>query len=340
MKARNTIALLACAMLSAGCHDPSKYDLTEEQVSSIISLEAVGPSSIPADGFTTTTLRARINPANANNRTLFITTDRGTLAKGEGKLTDGALTVTAGPDGSVDFDLKSAKETGVATLVVTADKQPLISASTTISFEAANPDDTVRFIAVPASMPADGASQASVEVQLNTLIPATSRTAAFESTLGSFIPTSKSVLADAVGVARITLKSDTTIGTARLTVTAESVVRQTVVEFVRALPMTITASSPLTVPASTTGAIEVTGQLRRTPGSVSDGTAVLFEAFRTDTGAAIGSFRNITSSTGQQVSASFLPGSTDYRSIVELRISLPDRSISASTTVLVIAPPP
>lgn len=340
MKTRAAVALLAGAMLTAGCHDPSKYDLTEDQVREIISLEAVGPSSIPADGFTTTTLKARIKPANANNRTLFITTDRGTLLKGEGKLTDGALTVTAGPDGSVDFDLKSAKETGVATLVVTAGNQPLISASATISFEAANPDDTVRFIAVPTSLPADGASQGSIEVQLNTLIPAPSRTAAFESTLGSFIPTTKLAMADALGVARISLKSDTTIGTARLTVTAESVVRQTVVEFVRALPMTITVASPLTVPASATGSIDVTGQLRRTPGSVSDGTAVLFEAIRTDNGASIGSFRNITSSVGQQVSASFLPGTTDYRGNVELRVSLPDRSVAGSTTVMVVAPPP
>lgn len=338
MKTPVIISLLVCGALSSACHDPSNYDLTEDQVRSILTLEVVGPTSIPADGFTTTTLKARIHPENANNRTLFITTDRGTLVKGGGKLAEGALTVTAGPDGSVDFDLKSAKETGVATLVVTVDKQPLISATTTISFEAANPDDTVRFIAVPTAMPADGASQASVEVQLNTLIPAPSRQAVFESTIGTFIPATKSVLADAAGVARITLQSQTTIGTARLTVTAESVVRQTVVEFVRALPMTIAVSSPLTVPASPTGAIEVTGQLGRTPGSVSDGTAVLFEAFRADTGAFIGTFRNITSSSGQRVSASFLPGTTDYRSNVELRISLPDRSISGSTAIVVVAP--
>jgi hypothetical protein len=340
MKTTIVIALLACGVLSAGCHDPSNYALTDEQVKSILTLEVVGPAAIPADGFTSTTLRARIHPENANNRTLFITTDRGTLVKGEGKLTDGALTVTAGPDGSVDFDLKSSNELGVATLVVTADKQPLISASTTVSFEAANPDDTVRFIEVPAEMPADGASQATISVQVNTLIPAPSRQAVFESTLGTLLPSSKIAVADAAGIARITLQSPTTMGSSRISVTTESVLRQSAVEFVRALPMTISAATaPITVTATAASAVEVTGQLGRTPGTVSTGTAVLFEAFRTDTGGPIGTFRNTTSSsTDQRVSGSFLPGPTDYRGDVELRISLPDRSVTGSTLIRVVAP--
>jgi len=41
--------------------------------------------------------------------------------KGGGKLTDGAVTVMAGPDGSVAFDLKSSTNQCVATIVVTSD---------------------------------------------------------------------------------------------------------------------------------------------------------------------------------------------------------------------------
>lgn len=339
MNARLLIALLACVVLSHGCRDSSDYDLTQDQVNSILTLEVTGPASIPADGFTTTTLTAHIHPSNANNRALLISTDRGTLLKGGGTLQDGALTVTAGPDGSVAFDLKSSTDTGTATIVATANNQPQISASATVTFETANPDDTIRFLAVPAEMPADGASQGTISVQINTLIPASSRQATFETTLGTLIPSSKTVIADADGTARITLQSPTTLGSSRVTVTALSVVRQTAVEFVRALPMAIAASTvPVTVAASSTSTVEVTGQLTRTPGQVSDGTAVLFEALSKDTGAPIGAFRNITASANGQVSGSFLPGATDYRGDVELRISLPDRSVSGSTFIRVISP--
>ena len=339
MKPAPIILLLAFGLFSYGCYDPDKYDQTPEQVASIITVEVTGPSSIPADGFTTTTLTARITPDNANNRTLLVSTDRGTLVKGGGKLAEGVLTVTAGPDGSVAFDLKSATDTGVATVVVSANGQPLIGASTTVTFDAANPDDTVRFISVPVEMPADGASQATISVQLNTLIPASSRTAAFDSTMGTLLPASKSVLADAAGVGRITLQSPLTIGSSRITVTTNSVIRQTNVDFVRALPTTIMASTtPLTVAAGVNSTLEVSGQLIRTPGAVTDGTAVLYEAFRTDTSAPIGAFRNVTTSNGGRVSGAFLPGATDYRGDVELRISLPDRSVTGSTLVRIISP--
>ena len=331
--------MLFCGLMAVGCHDPADYDLTEEQVQSIISLDVTGPASIPADGFTTTTLIARIYPANANNRALLISTDRGTLVKGGGKMTDGALSINVGPDGSVEFDLKSSVETGDAIVVVTSGGQPLISASKTVTFEQANPDDTIRFVTVPTNMPADGSSQTTIEVQLNTNIPAASRQANFETTLGSLIPSTKQVLADANGVARITLQSPATMGSTRITVSNGSVIRQTSVEFIRALPMTITATTtPLTVQASVNSSVEVIGQLSRTPGTVTDGSTVLFEAFRTDTSAPIGVYRNITNSVGGRVTGSFLPGATDYRGDVELRVSTPDRSISGSTLVRIIAP--
>lgn len=340
MKTSHIVSMLLCGLALGACHDPADYDLTEEQVQSIISLEVTGAASIPADGFTTTTLVARIYPSNANNRTLLISTDRGTLVKGGGKMADGTLTINVGPDGSLEFDLKSSVESGDAVVVVTANGQPLVSASKTVTFEPANPDDTVRFITVPANMPADNASQSTIEVQLNTNIPAASRQATFDTTLGSLIPASKPIAADANGVVRVTLQSPPAVGSTRLTVTHGSVIRQTSVDFVRALPMSISAATTrLTVKSSVDESVEVTGMLSRTPGSVTSGSTVLFEAFRTDTGAPIGAFRNITTSdaTGR-VSGSFLPGVTDHRGDVELRISTPDRSISGSTLIRIIAP--
>jgi len=88
MRIRAIIPLLACGVLNSGCHDPGTT-IDRSQVKSILTLEVTGPATIPADGFTITTLTARIHPANATIAP-YSSQRIAELCEGCGKLTDGA----------------------------------------------------------------------------------------------------------------------------------------------------------------------------------------------------------------------------------------------------------
>jgi len=136
------------------------------------------------------------------------------------------------------------------------------------------------------------------------------------------------------------LASPTTIGTGRVTATANNVSRQRTIDFVRALPNLITVSTGGTfeVKPSTSTGPTVTGTFLRNIGTVSEGTVATFRAVTSD-GSAIGFFRDITTvSAAGTATATFLVGTTDYRGPVTIIVGATGSAVTGSTGVTVVDP--
>ncbi len=337
MRFRCLVLVVAALVLAAlgGCYKKSDHSPTEPLASSVITLSSSsGATSLPADGFSRLRLEARLSgdPAFANRTVVFATT-AGTLSGGTaGTNCTGCVNVAADGSGIARIDLISTQQVGSATVTASPAAAPGILASLTVDFVAANPDDTVRFVAAPDRAPADGATLSTFTVALSPSVPTASRQVTFAATAGTFVPPNP-VNADAGNRASADLQSPRTITSARVTATVNGVTREVPIRFERALPKIITVNAnPAVAPPAAGTTIQITATLIRDQGIVTDGTVVTFRAARADDGTPVGGFTNVTTSTNGTATATFLPRTTTPGTVI-VTVGAQDTSVTGTVQI-------
>jgi hypothetical protein len=342
MKHRSRLALALIATLFAACYDSSDYSPTGTLVDRIVVLSAAnGATSLPADGFSRLRIEARLqgDPEFAKRNVVF-STSNGTLEGGTPVANcNGCRMVPADGNGVATIDLVSSQQVGTAVVRAWPADEPGITASLTLGFGPAQPDQTVQFVAAPDRAPADGASISTFTVGISPSLPAGSRKVTFQTTAGTFAPanaTSIQVDADAGGRASADLVSPRQITSARVTATVNGVTREASIRFERALPNVITAAvdTPVATAAANTK-IRVTATLLRNVGVVSDGTVVTFRAARAD-GTPVGLFTNVTTTTNGVAAADFLPNTTEAGTVT-ITVGAQDTGVTGTVTVVLTA---
>src|SRR4051812_49282753 len=110
---RSVCLLLLIACSSWSCHDPGKYTLVDSNsgtdgtaADSVVAVSA-SPPKVPADGLSSTTITARIDPRSTVREVTFATS-LGTLRSGSrSSATEGGkLTLAADVAGSASVELK------------------------------------------------------------------------------------------------------------------------------------------------------------------------------------------------------------------------------------------
>jgi hypothetical protein len=183
----------------------------------------------------------------------------------------------------------------------------------------ADPKDIVQVSVSPATLPADGASRATVTVQLPAATTSTNRQVQVTVTAGTFLSEGEPdnnihLTADAEGRAVTVLVADKTVGQAIVEASAENFSAHATVEYVRAYPERIDVDPGVSSISGADGATTVVNaHLRRTVGIPTQGMVVTFTAVA-DNGSPIGNFVNVTpSDAAGTASAAFNPGPTRYR---------------------------
>jgi hypothetical protein len=255
------VTALAVALAVAGaCHDKEKYvpmspdhpnglDLT-----TVLAVEA-NPTSVPADGVSKTRITARIDPT-ATTRKISFATTLGTLNSGEKSVVAqaGTLDVDADSSGAATVELKTVAT--VATARVTASIKPSASAAAIVRdldvpFVDVNGDQVFTLTSSAASLPADTFSTATITAQL-TFVGDRQQPVTFSASRGTLVKfgatgtgeAGTTVTADATGAARIQLRSDSTVGTARVGAKAIGFEREVFVEFTPINPADIITVRP------------------------------------------------------------------------------------------------
>jgi hypothetical protein len=341
MRSRRRALALSTLLLAplAACYKKSDYSPTASLAGQVITLTSVpsGVTSLPADGFSRVHLQAHLlgDPAFANRTVVFSTTN-GTL-DGGAAVTNCATcsSVPADGNGNAAIDLVSSQRVGSAVVTATPMGAPGILATQAFTFTAVAPDNIIQFVAAPTQAPADGASLSTFTVAISPSLPSGSRTVTFQATAGGFNPGNVSMVqvsTDAGGHAAADLVSPKTITTARVTATVDGVTREAPIGFVRALPMSITATTDTPVaPAAATTKIHITVTTLRAPGTVTDGTVVTFAA--TASGSPVGIFTNITTTTNGVATADFLPQTTKPGTVT-ITIGAQDTAVTGTLQVV------
>jgi hypothetical protein len=340
-------ALLALGLGTGACYEEGDYTPSEALVGSIIVLVSVdGQTTLPADGVSRLALEARLlGGPSFDHRTVLFRTTAGTL---EGGSVDGdAMAVEADGGGRARIDLLSAQQVGGAVVTATPKDAAGVSASLEIAFLPANPDEVIRFVAAPATAPADGATLSGFTVQLSPALPLGTEVV-FRTTLGTFAPgdtDSVTLMADGSFQATADLKSPAAdspeaLGIARIRATANQVTREATIAFHRALPDRITVSTggKFQVMADGTDSVTVTGTFLRDLGQVTAGTVATFRA-GDSTGASIGFFGDVSVvGAGGEATATFLAGTTAFRGRVTLTVGAEGGHVTGTAEVEVIDP--
>ena len=254
------MAVLASALaMGVACHNKEKYvplgpdhpggtDLTR-----ILSIEA-NPATVPADGVSRTRISAHIDPS-STVRTISFETTLGMLSSGAKSVAAqaGRLEMDADSTGTAIAELQTTAT--VATARVTVSVKPSEQAAAIVRvidvpFSAVVADQLFTLGTSASSLPADGFSTATITATM-TFSGDRQQQVAFSASRGSLVKfgagagdPGTTVQADASGVARIQLRSDGTIGTARVSAKALGFEREAFVEFTAINPDTIITVRP------------------------------------------------------------------------------------------------
>jgi hypothetical protein len=307
--------------------------------------------SLPADGFSTAQVTARIDPATSERyRDITFTTTLGSFPAGTSTQAR-SIVVTADSDGRAVATLRSASQPGTAT--VTAEIRDggnvKASQSATIDFQAAQPSEVLTIELSSAEAPADGAWVTPIVAQISRSIPLDLRDVTFTTTAGSLsIGTGGGasivqVRAGTDNLAAVNLVSPRTVGTALITATVSNISVRKVVEFSHAYPdraaLSVSGSFRLQASFATKSSLRM--ELFRDTGTVTRGTLVEWEAFDDTTGNPVGYFSGVTpSDTVGVCTADFTPGSTAERGTTTIRARVVGSKVTAAVVVEIIAPPP
>jgi hypothetical protein len=297
--------------------------LTREEVFDV----AVGSTSIPADGFSTTTIVATLKRAGTpQQRLVKFETSAGTLIA-PGQPSGRAVTIAADAGGRAAVELQSDKTVGSARVRVTAFDLPY---ELSVAFTGVNPAQVIAIAVSPASGPADGVSALTVTATVAAGLPAGRRTVAFRTSLGAITPTV--IDADGSNVARASLTS-TTIGQARVTATVDGVTAETTAQFTAALPDRVFVS-PDAVQLKSGDSTTIRVTLTRSVGSIAPRLEVSFAA-TTSAGGSIGSFSRVTLADNGVATATFSVGATAYLGPVTITATV-EGSATGTATIQIV----
>jgi hypothetical protein len=340
------LALLAAGLLTASrCYDKNAYEPTAPGTVDALTLTtADGSTSLPADGVSRLVLVARLSPDSApDRRTVVFSASAGTLIGGAAG-TGGARTVDADATGTAVIQLQSAQQVETAEVTASVEQVPGLTKRLLIDFIVADPNDVVRFVAAPAHAPADGATLSTFRVQVSAALPAGSMVS-FAALPGAFAPENTSPVSrpvDGSNTAAADLVSPSTLGSGRVTATANNVTREVSIQFDRALPNLITVSTQgkFQVKADNVDTATVVGTFLRDIGQVTEGTVATFRA-TDDAGQSVGFFRDVgtvSGPTGRQATATFLAGDTTYRGRVTITVGADGSSVIGTADVEIVDP--
>jgi adhesin/invasin len=322
MATRSLSALLCALLLLTGtaCHNPDAYQPVSPTNDDGLDPDEVlkltpQPASIPADGVSRTVITAKIDPR-STVRTIAFTTSLGALI-GNGKTIvagAGALSVDADVSGTATVELRSTAEvataqvTGTITLAAASGTTPArtIVRSLDVNFTSVSLDDFLTLETDAATLSADGFSTATITARISvrgdrrqTVTFGASRGTLVQLTTGA---TNSNVTADANGVARILLRSDTTVGTARVTATVLGYQRDMLVQFVPVDPNSILTLTADAAQAPADGATLTRLVARVSPSLPAANREVTFRAtdgtFATNTTDATGREARVTADAG------------------------------------------
>ena len=259
----------------------------------LLTVESSSPS-LPADGFSLSTITARLTTNGNRQQQIKFATSLGKLVRSAGA--DGAPTdtVTADAQGVATIFLRS--ENTVGTAVVTAETLGF-SRQVLVAFQAPNPSDIITLRAEPSTVAADGPQGTGTHIiaTIAPSIPQRLRTVTFASTLGAFAGDASST-PDAGNVAQVTLKSSAA-GDAVVSATVAGVTVRTTVHFTRALPDTISVvADKSNVTKNGSDSTTITFTLTRDSGQVANNTVVTLTAVDSN-GSTIGRFSEVTLAT-------------------------------------------
>lgn len=200
-----------------------------------------------------------------------------------------------------------------------------------------DPENLLVLSVNPETIPADGASTATLKARVPAGAMPDDRLVIFSTSAGTFVDGSIvssdpiEIPADVHGIATVQLRSELAAGSAIVRAEAGSVARKGRVHFVLAAPQQVFVTSDtlvLSVGASDTAGVEAT--LFRTQGVPSVGLPVEWSAVD-PVGAPVGGFTSVTLSDDQgKATATYAPGITAFRGDVTLRALVRDPSSGAS----------
>jgi hypothetical protein len=271
-------------------------------VDGLLTLETSN-DSIPADGFSLTTITARLTVSGDLRQSVKFTTSLGALVGSTNDSTNRSdATITATADGVARIFLRSENTVGTASV-----KAEVLGFAREIfvTFGPVTPSEVITLRAVPSQAPADGptGNGARLTATIASAIPSRLRTVTFTTTAGQFTTDlvggdskKASVTADSGNVATVQLVNSSP-GTASVTATVSGVSARTSVEFTRALPSTIFLEAiPGSVTAVGGASVTITVTLVRDVGQVADNTVVTYSAVDSS-GTTIGTFSEVTLAT-------------------------------------------
>jgi hypothetical protein len=343
-----TSCLLALAAGLAACnrYNPNDYSPTAPGTANALVLSA-SATSIPADGFSVTTITAQIDPASApDRRTIVFTTTDGTFVGA----TDNAgrkATVTADTTGRAAVQLKSVRvvESVTVDASVTVGGQIVVDKRIDINFVTLGPADLLRISTSGSTGLADGATPIHVFADISSGLPSDQRTVTFTTTLGSFADTgtkTTTATADSSNRATVDLVSSAA-GQARVTAAVASTSASATVSFSPTLPDSIVVSTDKpAIKASLDDSTVVTATLLRNPGSgsVTTGTVVSYRVVDPASGKDLNFIiRGVTPSNDAHVSqATVIAGNTSFRGIATIQATVAGSPAVGQANIDVIAP--
>jgi hypothetical protein len=311
-----------------------------------VLLLTVTPGSLPADGFSTATVVAELDPRTAERyRDVSFSTTLGRWVGGTSSV-DTTLVVAADSNGRAIATLRSGTQVGTA--VVTAEIKDgtvvKVTRSIQFPFERVAASSVISIDLDAGEAPADGASVTNVRARIADQIIASERTVTFSTTVGSFgAPSAQvaSVRAGTDNLATVGLVSPREPGTAVVTATINDISARAAVDFTPALPdsasLSVTGSFKLSASFSTKALL--TMKLFRSVGTVTRGTEVAFEAVDESSGNAFGFFSAVTPSDASGVvTADFTPGNTAERGEARIRARVPGTKVASEVRIEVVDP--
>ncbi len=331
-------AIVIGGLYTLACYDPDNYTLSPGAIDSLLDLRTTrGDSALPADGFSRITIVAVVDSNSPKeSRTISFTTSAGTLTGGTA--VGSAQEVTADATGRASIDLQSVAVVQVARVRAEIKGGTGVARQIDISFVPVSVDSIIRFRDVPDSLPADGASVATVTVTVAPALPTASRTVQFQSSLVVFVQNNGSTLgstADAGNVAFADIRTPSQIGLAHITATVGGFAQDTTIPVVWAYPDTVLLDPGLFTMKVTEQAPVVATLLRRI-GKPTPNTFVTFTAFDS-TGTSRGQFRAIQESDPQGLAkASFQPIGVTPPALLTLRALVDGNGKAASATIQVV----
>ncbi len=306
MRTRFLVAITWLTLIvGAGCYDPNRVVAPDE-----VLLLTATPDTIPANGFSTSRITAKITTSSNRGVTISFSSSGGTISS----------TAARGPDGNGEASVFLTSDATPKTVSVTAEVKEgttlLVSRSVPVIFEVASADSVLRLIVSANQIEADGVSSVQLRAEANP--GGAARTVSFKTTDGSFVRGAtppvielNNVATGADGVARAQLFAPVTAGTALVTATANGFSASQTISFTPAVPDFITLSAdPLEISrASESNKTELVAVLSRSVGTVSRNTRIEFLVENDASGQSFGRFQNITrSNDAETVTAQFVPG--------------------------------